>query len=159
MQMVIIAVTFFLGVAFGIVAVVALFTRHREGKGTFKFAGVELSGSGAPILFLFVGAVLMLSGFGWASSQKEVAAKDKEVKAKTHQVTEAVQEKTQAVREAAKLYRSLEKQLQVNQELTARVPSAALQSLKATRPELMAAPVYQPSAKLRAEIARVSARE
>ena len=69
MEKVIIGVTFFLGVALGFVAIVALFTRRGEGRGTLKLPGIELSGTGAPILFLLVAAVLVLSGFGWASSR------------------------------------------------------------------------------------------
>ena len=64
MEKVIIGVTFFLGVGLGIVAVVALFTKRGDGKGRLKLPGFEISGTGAPILFLLVAAVLVLSGFG-----------------------------------------------------------------------------------------------
>lgn len=152
MEQVIIGVTFFLGVGLGIVAVVALFTKRQEGKGRLKLPGIEVSGTGAPILFLLVAAVLVLSGFGWASSQKEVVIKER-------QRAEAVQAKTTVIREAAKLEASLRKQVELNRELTTRVSAAALRNLRQTRPELMAAPVHRPSTMLRSEIDRLPRRE
>ncbi len=44
MEKVIIGVTFFLGVALGILAIDALFTKRGEGKGKLKLPGIELSG-------------------------------------------------------------------------------------------------------------------
>lgn len=152
MEQVIIGVTFFLGVGLGIVAVVALFTKRQEGKGRLKLPGIELSGTGAPILFLLVAAVLVLSGFGWASSQKEVVVKER-------QRAEAVQAKTAVVREAADFEASLRKQVELNRELTTLVSAAALQNLRQTRPELLAAPVHRPSTMLRREIDRLPRQE
>ena len=152
MEQVIIGGTFFLGVGLGIVAVVALFTKRQEGKGRLKLPGIELSGTGAPILFLLVAAVLVLSGFGWASSRQDVVQKEQER-------AEAVQAKIEVVREAKKLNASLKKQVELNRALTARVSAAALQNLRQRRPELMAAPVHRPSTMLRREIDRLPRQE
>ncbi|MFQ5926660.1 MAG: hypothetical protein ACE5MH_04410, partial [Terriglobia bacterium] len=129
MERVIIGVTFFLGVGLGVVAVVALFTKRRDGKGRLKLPGIELSGTGAPILFLLVAAVLVMSGFGWASSQEEVVVCGQER-------AEAVRAKIEVAREAAKLEASLTKQAALNRELTARVSPAVLKNLWQTRPDL-----------------------
>ena len=149
MQMTIIGVTFFSGVGLAIVAVVALFMKLGRGKGSLKLLGIELSGTGAPILFLFVGGALMLSGFGWASSREEVAAK-------TQEVAEKEQEKVAVVREASELDASLSKQVELNRELITRVPPAALQNLRVARPDLVDVRVYQPSPILRGEISRIA---
>lgn len=71
MENVIIAATFVLGLAFGVVAVIALFTNRMGGEGSLKFAGLELTGRSAPIIFLFVATVMVMSGFGWAASNTE----------------------------------------------------------------------------------------
>ena len=155
METTIISVTFFLGVGLSIVAVVALFTRRGEGKGRLKLPGIELSGTGTPILFLFVGTVLIMSGFGWASSQKEVAAKGREVTSKERERSAAVRTKNEVVREAKKLQASLSKQVQLNRQLTARVPRASLANLRLARPDLVRARVHEPSLMLRREIANL----
>ncbi|MGH7163811.1 MAG: hypothetical protein ACREID_10040, partial [Planctomycetota bacterium] len=71
MQTIIIGATFLMGVVLVLVAAFALFRKKlAAGKGSLKLGGIELSGTGSHILFLLVGAVLLMSGFGWASTQK-----------------------------------------------------------------------------------------
>ena len=152
MEQVIIGGTFFLGVGLGIVAVVALFTKRQEGKGRLKLPGIELSGTGAPILFLLVAAVLVLSGFGWASSRQDVVRKEQER-------AESVQAKIEVVREAKKLDASLKKQAELSRVRRARVPAAALQNLQQTQPELMTTDVHKLSPMLRTEIDKLPVRQ
>lgn len=64
-------VTFALGAAVLIVAIVALFKSRAEGGGSLEFGGFKLAGTGAPSTFLLVGVVLLLSGVnGYATTKK-----------------------------------------------------------------------------------------
>ena len=148
MDAVIIAVTFFLGVALAIVAIIALFKGHAQGQGSFKIPGFEFSGTGAPVLFLFVAAVLVLTGFGFASSKKEVAKKET-------QVVACSTDKASVTEEAARLDASLKQQVEFNQALQFRLSPATLESVKAAKPEFRNLQIYKPSARLAGEISRI----
>jgi len=78
MQTGIIIATFVLGVLIAIVAIVALFKNKKGGEGSLKFWGIELSGKGAPILFLLVGATLVIVTLRWATSETEVETAQEE---------------------------------------------------------------------------------
>jgi len=97
LQTVIIGSTFFVGVILAFCGVVAIFKKLQPGSGSFKFLGAEISGTGG-ILMLLVSLVLLLSGFGWASSHTAnvACAKDKnEIVAEAQQVHEQLQQEVQ----------------------------------------------------------------
>ena len=149
MQVTIIVATFVLGVIFGIVAVIALFKNVKGGEGSLEMpGGIKISGKGAPIVFLLVSAVFVLSGFGWAATQKQVVEKDRTI-------TSERQEKTDILKETATLHTELKKQAQVNEELKRRLPAALLQEIRTVNPDLLKAPATEISPALKARLAAV----
>ncbi|MBI1852305.1 MAG: hypothetical protein HYR85_18335 [Planctomycetes bacterium] len=156
MQSIIIGVTFFLGVVVVIVAIVALFKKITGGKGSLKLpGGIEISGTGASIVFLLVGAVLVLSSFGWAATQKEVVAKEKQVVEKDQTIASERKEKNEILRETATVHESLKKQVQVNDELKRRIPASVLEEMRRTNPELLKAAATEISPALKTRLATV----
>jgi C4-dicarboxylate-specific signal transduction histidine kinase len=94
LQTIIIGTTFFIGVLMALCGVIAIFKKLQPGSGSFKFLGAEISGTGG-ILMLLVSLVLLMSGFGWASSHSQTVAcaKDKtEVVAAAQQVHQQLQQ-------------------------------------------------------------------
>lgn len=132
LKTVMIAVTFVMGVVLVLVAIVALLKKIGSGEGgSLEFLGVKLSGGSAPVLFLGVGAVLLLSGFGWASSRAEVAQKAGEVLQKTvearragEQAKEAELAREQAVKDLGKLQVEYQKEAALLRMLAANAPAA-----------------------------------
>ncbi|MCM2332903.1 MAG: hypothetical protein NDI82_03040 [Anaeromyxobacteraceae bacterium] len=127
-----IAVTFAMGVVLVLVAVVALLRKIGSGEGgSLEFLGVKLSGGSAPVLFLGVGAVLLLSGFGWASSRAEVAQKAGEVVQKTaeaqragEQAREAELARKKALKDLGELQVEYQKEAMLLRALAAKAPAA-----------------------------------
>lgn len=130
MQIMIIGATFLVGVVLAGVAVVALFRKRvAGGEGSLEIAGIKLSGRGSHVLFLLVGAVLMIAGYGWAitdaSRQREATRADDETRRR--KTTEA---------RATEVDASLGMQLELNAELTKHIPPPKLEELRRARPEL-----------------------
>jgi len=123
----IIITTFLLGVVLTVLGAVALLKRlGAGGKSSLKFAGIEISGANGAALLLLVGSVMILSGFGWASTHQEVAAKtaqvaakSAEVDAKTAELTTATQEKTALAQDLAKVTKGYDEQRELNQAIAA----------------------------------------
>lgn len=119
--------TFVMGIVFGIVSVVALFTGRSGGEGSLKFGGIQIEGKGAPIVFLLVSAVLILAGFGYTFNVKEAG---------------------ESLKEAGELYQKLEEQTKRHEELIRRIPPGTVANLRASEPALLEHEVYQPSKRL-----------
>jgi hypothetical protein len=121
----IISTTFLLGVALTLLGAIALLKKLGvAGKSSLKFAGIEISGANGAALLFLVGSVMILSGFGWASTHQqvaaktaEVAAKTEEVQAKTVELTAATQEKTALAQDLAKVTQGYAEQRELNQAL------------------------------------------
>ena len=132
---VMIVVTFCVGIVLILVAVVALFRRvgGKQG-GSLSFLGATVSGSSAPALFLVVGAVLALAGFGWASSQADVkkanadlVVKEKAVKDAKVETEKATDEKRRAVEALAVSERKYQEQVAISRMLVEKAPTAVHQ--------------------------------
>ena len=72
MERMMIGTTFALGSVSVITAIVALFRESRSGgAGHLKLFSIEIQGTSGAVVFLLVGAVFVLSGFGWATTRTE----------------------------------------------------------------------------------------
>ena len=107
MEKLMIIVIFFLGVMSVVVAIIALFKKLGSGSGEFAFMGIQISGTGAPSIFLFAGLVLMFSGRSWYHSLGKVVTLTQAV-ART-ETEKAVVEKDQAVDAARSLKSALDR--------------------------------------------------
>lgn len=66
-----IGTTFVLGVLLALLGTVALFRKKAAGGGgSLKIAGIEVNGRSGATLILLIGAVFVISGFGWAATQR-----------------------------------------------------------------------------------------
>ncbi len=151
MERVIIGVTFFFGAALVIVGAIALFGKRPAAGGSLNLPGIKLTANSAPALFLVIGAAMMLSGFAWASTDRQRASA---VTAKN----QAVEEKTQTVREAANLHEAYVKQMDLSRVLAERANPAVVNELPPDKRATLTAPAVTLSPKLRAEIAKLPSR-
>jgi hypothetical protein len=147
MQTFIIGVTFILGVAVVIAGLFAFFKGLQSGSGSAKILGIEVSGSGGALV-LVVGLVMVLSGFGWASSQKETAQanQDKIV---------CVKDKNEVVAEAKQTHERLQQEVQLRQKLLEQIPAATKSQIEVQNPNLTKVNPVTLSPKLAMELNRV----
>lgn len=122
LQSIIVGTTFFCGVALAICGVIAVFKNRQEGKGKFKFMGAEFSGTGG-VLLLLVSLVLLMSGFGWASSNRQTIA--------------CAKDKDEVVAEAKEVHQQLQQEVQLRQKLVAEIPIATKSQIEAQNPQLL----------------------
>ena len=147
MQLLIIGVTFFLGVGIVIVGAVAIFRRGKSGGGTIELPLIKLTADSAAGLLLVVGAAMILSGFAWASTDR--ARGDAVVARDT-----AVTEKDEVVKETVQLHDNYVKQAELVRLLAARVPPAAMNEIPANQRILIKAPLVQLSPRIKADIGK-----
>lgn len=122
LQSLIIGTTFFIGVALAICGVIAVFKKLQQGSGKFKFMGAEFSGTGG-VLLLLVSLVLLMSGFGWASSNKQTVA--------------CAKDKDEVVAEAKEVHQQLQQEVQLRQKLVAEIPLATRAQIQTQNPQLL----------------------
>jgi hypothetical protein len=134
LKLVIVGATAAAGIGLLVIAAFALLRNlGANAKGTFSLGGLKLEGTGAPVVFLLVGAGMLLSGFTWAA-------------------TESV--KKEAVTALAHVDRAYDQQLQATRLLASKAPDAVAR----LPPEARAAidrPKYEVSPRLRVELSRV----
>lgn len=140
MQIFIVGATFVLGIGVVIVGLIAFFKGRQGGTASAKVLGVEVSGKGGALV-LVVGLVLVLSGFGWATSQKQTA------QAKQEKVA-CVREKNDVVADARNLHTQLQQEIQLRQDLVKQLPEASRRQLEVQRPDLVQIKPAQISPKL-----------
>ena len=116
-----------------------------QGSGGFVFGGFKVSGSGAPIIFLFVGVILSFSGRSWYHSLNQVDTLQKTVVR-----TEA--EKKEFADAAVGLKTSLDQQIKLNDVLRVRISPAQLQQLERQQPQLFVRREVQLSPKVTEEL-------
>ena len=121
LQTIIIGTTFFIGVVMALCGVVAIFKKLQPGSGSFKFLGAEISGTGG-ILMPLVSLVLLMSGFGWASSHSQILA--------------CAQDKKEVVAAAQKEHEQLQQGVQLRKQLIAQIPASAKSQLRLRTPSL-----------------------
>jgi hypothetical protein len=119
---------FFVGVLLILTAVVALFRKVQPGEGSLEFAGVRLSGKGAPV-FLLSGVFFSFSGYGWFHSLNQVHALTKTVS-----TTQA--EKNEYADAAARLASTLASEANARQVLQAQLSPERVQELQRQQPSL-----------------------
>jgi flagellar motility protein MotE (MotC chaperone) len=114
-----------------------------------ELLGVKVSGASAPALFLVVGAAMMLSCFGWATAEREVAEKTQEVTQKTAEIQEksrelarVTEQSTHMARDLARVKVAYEEQRALSADLVARMPSA-LERLPAEQRARLEAPAVE----------------
>jgi len=140
MQTFIIGTTFILGLCVVIVGLIAFFKGLQGGSASAKILGVEVSGKGGALV-LVVGLVLVLSGFGWATSQKQTVQANQEKVA-------CVRDKNEVVADARNLHTQLQHEMQLRQDLVQQLPEPSRRQLEAQRPELIQIKPAQISPKL-----------
>src|SRR5215467_1727368 len=140
MQIFIIGATFILGIGVVIVGLIAFFKGLQGGTASAKVLGVEVSGKGGALV-LVVGLVLVLSGFGWATSQKQTVQANQEKVA-------CVRDKNEVVADARNLHTQLQHEMQLRQDLVQQLPEPSRRQLEAQRPELIQIKPAQISPKL-----------
>ena len=157
---VMIAVTFFLGVALVLLAGFALLRRVGGGGGSLSMLGITISGASGPALFLVVGAVMTLSGFGWASAQREVETKTLEVAAKTTEVAQKDKEISRIAAdvnllasEIGRVQQAYDGQRDLNRILASRAPHV-VEGLPADQKTWLMAPKVELSPAARSAIER-----
>jgi hypothetical protein len=146
MQTFIIGATFILGLVVMVVGLIALFKGIQKGSASAKFMGVEVSGSGGALVLL-VGFILVLSGFGWASSQKQTTQANQDKIA-------CVRDKEEVVADARQLHSQLQSEIQLRQELVRQIPDASRHQIEVQRPDLFQIKPAQVSPKLMKEFQR-----
>ena len=121
---------FCLGFALVIISIIALFKKFSSGQFTIKLPFFEMSGVGAPAIFLIVGLVLIFSGRGWSQSIGQVGQL-------TQTVAKTEAEKSEMTDAAAGLYSALNRQREVNQSLIKSIPGQTLSQLQLKQPRLL----------------------
>ena len=122
LQTIIIGTTFFIGVLMALCGVIAIFKKLQPGSGSFKFLGAEISGTGG-ILMLLVSLVLLMSGFGWASSHSQTVA--------------CAKDKTEVVVAAQQVHQQLQQEVALRQKLVQQLPVQAKTQIEAQDPRLL----------------------
>ena len=122
LQSTIIVTTFFIGVALAVCGVIAVFKNVQKGSGKFRFMGAEFSGTGG-VLLLLVSLVLLMSAFGWASSNKQTIA--------------CAKDKDEVVAEAKEVHQQLQQEVQLRQKLVAEIPAATKSQIEMQNPQLL----------------------
>jgi len=147
-------VSFSVGVLLVIVAVIALFKKMgQQGTGEFEVLGLfKFKGVGGSIVFLFVGATLMMASAGWSTTSQEVSRKQQ-------QVDKLQTEKTNIVREAETVVNLLNQQIEISQKLEERIPESDLQDFRDSHPNLPVVKEYQMSGLLGKEIVALPPRD
>ena len=140
MQTFIIGATFILGIGVVVVGLIAFFKGFQAGAASAKILGIEVSGKGGALV-LVVGLVLVLSGFGWATSQKQTD------QAKQEKVA-CVRDKNDVVADARSLHTQLQHEIDLRQNLVRQLPEASRHQLEAQHPELVQIKPAQISPKL-----------
>lgn len=140
MQTFIIGATFILGIGVLIVGLIAFFKGLQGGSASAKVLGVEVSGKGGALV-LVVGLVLVLSGFGWATSQKQTVQAQKEKVA-------CVRDKNDVVADARNLHTQLQHEIELRQDLVKQLPEASRRQIEVQRPDLVQIKPAQISPKL-----------
>jgi len=121
---------FVLGVVVVVVSIITLVKGIGTGqKGKVSLPGFELSGTGAPIVFLLVGVVFTLSASRWYHDLNQVTTLTQTVA-----TTEA--DKNELADAAAALATSLDQQKEVTEAFRTRIPAAQLTQLQQQRPAL-----------------------
>jgi len=145
MQNFILVVTFVLGAIVMLTGLFVFFKGRKAGAGTLKFLGIEISGSGGPLVLL-VGLVLVFAGFNWAASQKQKqqAQTEKNV---------CVQESKQVAEAASQLHTQLQNEIKLRRELLTQIPASTRRQIEIQRPDLTAIPNLQLSPLVRERIA------
>ena len=141
LQTIIIGTTFFIGVVMALCGVIAIFKKLQPGSGSFKFLGAEISGTGG-ILMLLVSLVLLMSGFGWASSHSQIIA--------------CAQDKKEVVAEAQKEHEQLQQEVQLRKQLVAQIPASTKSQIEAQDPKLINVPTINLSPRLAMEITHMN---
>jgi hypothetical protein len=119
---------FFIGIVLILAAVVALFRKVQPGEGSLEFAGVRLSGRGAPI-FLLAGLFISFSGYGWYHSLNQVHVL-------TQTVASTQAEKTEYADATATLASRLDQEVRARQTVQAQLPPERMQELERQQPSL-----------------------
>ena len=135
----IIGATFVFGMLVVLIGIFAFFRNLRGQQATFKVAGMELSGTGA-MFIVGMGAVLMLSGFGWASTQKEAVIAQNQAQESQRQTVACVADKTELVKQAAIVRAGTLELAQRNEALLAAMSTVSGPPISAVHPELLAPP-------------------
>lgn len=100
----IVGVTMVAGVGLIAIAAIALLKNFgAEAKGALALGPVKVEGTGAPAVFLLVGAAMLLSGFTWATTESD---------------------RKEAVTALGQLDRAYEHQVQLTRTLAAEAPTA-----------------------------------
>jgi protein-disulfide isomerase len=98
--------------------VIAIF-KKQPGSGWLKFLGAEISGTGA-ILMRLVSLVLLMSGFGWASSRSQTVA--------------CAKDKTEVMAAAQQVHQQLQQEVALRQKLVEQLPAQARTQIQAQDP-------------------------
>jgi hypothetical protein len=128
MEQFMVLLLFFIGVLLILTAVVALFRKVQPGEGSLEFAGVRLSGKGAPV-FLLAGVFFSFSGYGWYHSLNQVHVL-------TQTVASTQAEKNEYADATATLASRLDQEVKVRQTLQAQLPPERVQELQRQQPTL-----------------------
>lgn len=129
MEKFMVLVLFFIGILLILAAVATLFRKEQPGgEGSLEFAGVKLSGKGAPVLLLS-GVFFSFSGYGWYHSLNQVHTL-------TQTVASAQVEKNEYADATAKLAGRLDQEVKARQTLQAQLPPERVQELQRQQPAL-----------------------
>jgi hypothetical protein len=129
MERIMVLLLFFIGILLIATAVIALFRKVQPGEGSVEFAGVKLSGKGAPV-FLLSGVFFSYSGYGWYHSLNQV-----HTLAQTVAATRT--EKNEYAEAAATLASRLEQEARARRTVQAELPPERLQELERREPTLL----------------------
>ncbi len=128
METLMVLLLFFMGVLLILAAVVALFRKVQPGEGSLEFAGVKLSGKGAPV-FLLSGVFFSFSGYGWYHSLNQVHAL-------TQTVASTQTEKNEYADATAKLASRLDQEVKARQTVQEQLSPERMQELERQQPTL-----------------------
>lgn len=151
MRELIIGGTFLFGALIALAGIYAFFKNLRGDQATLKALGMELSGTGALVIFV-MGAVMMLSGFGWATTQQEATTAKEQAATVVQQVATCTQEKAAVIHQAAVVAEGATALAQRNEALLAAISQVSRTQLASQHPELMRLPQAAETPEFRAAI-------
>lgn len=128
MEKLMVLLLFFIGILLICTAVVALFRKVQPGEGSLEFAGVKLSGKGAPV-FLLSGVFFSFSGYGWYHSLNQVHVL-------TQTVASTQAEKNEYADATATLASRLDQEVKTRRTVQAQLSPERMQELERQQPTL-----------------------